>query len=78
MPVCQHWSESSFLCEHFTEKLQQTIITAIKIFLFHFFRGGGGEVKMCEKITISPFLRLQMRAKEDFNRLQFFPQISNT
>ena len=77
MPVCQHWSESAFLCKHFTERLQQTIITAIKIFLFHFFFGGGGG-RMCDKITISPFLRLLMRAKEDFNRPQFFPQISNT
>ena len=25
-----------------------------------------------------PFLRLQMRAKEDFSRHQVFPQISNT
>ena len=25
-----------------------------------------------------PFLRLQMRAKEDLNRDQLFPQISNT
>ena len=43
---------------------------------------------MCDKIAISayilkivendPFLRLQMRAKEMFNRHQFFsPQISN-
>ena len=43
---------------------------------------------MCDKMAIStyilkivekdPFLRLQMRAKEMFNRHQFFPQISNT
>ena len=43
---------------------------------------------MCDKMTISayilkivekdPFLRLRMRAKEDLNRRQFFPQISNT
>ena len=43
---------------------------------------------MCDKIAISayilkivekhPFLRLQIRAKEMFNRHQFFPQISNT
>ena len=42
---------------------------------------------MCDKMTISayilkivendPFLRLQMRAKEMFNRQQFFAQISN-
>ena len=43
---------------------------------------------MCDKVAISvyvlkivkndPFLRLQMRAKEMFNRHHFFPQISNT
>ena len=43
---------------------------------------------MCDKMAISayilkivekdPYLRLQMRAKEMFNRHQFFPQISNT
>ena len=43
--------------------------------------------KICDKMAISayilkivekdPFLRLQMRTKEDFNRLKFFPQISN-
>ena len=43
---------------------------------------------MCDKMAISayilkivkkdPFLRLQMRAKEMFNRHQFFLQISNT
>ena len=43
---------------------------------------------MCDKMAISayilkivekdPFLRLQMRAKEMFNRHHFFPQISNT
>ena len=42
----------------------------------------GGGVKMCDKMAISayilkivendPFLRLQMRAKEMFNRHQFF------
>ena len=42
---------------------------------------------MCDKMATStytlkivekdPFLRLQMRAKEMFNRHQFFPQISN-
>ena len=52
-----------------------------------FFFGGGG-VKVCDKMAISafilkivendPFLRLQMRAKEMFNRHQFFPLISNT
>ena len=45
-------------------------------------------VKMHDKMAISayilkivendPFLRLQMRAREDFNRHQLFPQISNT
>ena len=45
-------------------------------------------VKMCDKMAISahilkivekdPFLGLQMRAKEMFNRHQFFPQVSNT
>ena len=50
----------------------------IKLFLLNFFGGG---VKMCDKTAISayilkivendPFLRLQMRAKEDFNRHQF-------
>ena len=43
---------------------------------------------MCDKLAISPyilkivekdpFLTLQMRAKEMFNRHQFFLQISNT
>ena len=43
---------------------------------------------MCDKMAISayilkiaendPFFKLQMRAKEDFNRPQFFSQISNT
>ena len=43
---------------------------------------------MCDKMAISayilkivesdPFLRLQMRAKEMFNRHQIFPLISNT
>ena len=43
---------------------------------------------MCYKMAISahilkivemdPFLRLQMKAKDEFNRHQFFPQISNT
>ena len=32
-------------------------------------------LKIVEKDS---FLRLQMRAKEDFNRHQLFPQISNT
>ena len=46
----------------------------IELFLLDFFGGGGG-VKMCDKMAISacilkivekdPFLRLQMRAKED-------------
>ena len=50
--------------------------------------GGGGGVKMGQKMANSayslktvekdPFLRLQMRAIEDFNHPQFFPQISNT
>ena len=51
----------------------------IKLFLFNFGRGG---VKMCEKIAISthiimkiaengPFLILQMKAIEMFNRHQF-------
>ena len=53
----------------------------IKHFLLNFFFFGGG-VKMCDKTTIcayilkivenDPFLRLQMRAKEMFNRHQFF------
>ena len=48
--------------------------------------GGGGRVR--HKVAISAyilkivekdsFLRVQMRAKEDFNRHQLFPQISNT
>ena len=43
---------------------------------------------MCDKMAISAYilkivekdsyLGLQMRAKEIFNRYQFFPQISNT
>ena len=50
----------------------------IKIFLLNFFFWGGG-VKMCDKTAISayilkivekdPFLRLQMRAKDDFSLL---------
>ena len=50
----------------------------IKLFLFNFFQG----IKMCDKMAISayilkriekgPFLRLQMKAKEDFNRHQLF------
>ena len=50
-----------------------------------FFWGG---VRVCDKMAISAyilkivekdsFLRLQMRAKEDFSRHQLFPQISNT
>ena len=53
----------------------------IKLFLPNFFFGGGG-VKMCDKMAISthimkisendPFLRLQMRAIEMFNRHQSF------
>ena len=53
----------------------------IKHFLLNFFFLGGG-VKMCDKMAISayilkivekdPFLRLQMRANEMFNRHQFF------
>ena len=52
----------------------------IKLFLLNFFEGGG--VKMCDKVAISAYilkivendtvLRLQMRAKEMFNRHQFF------
>ena len=58
----------------------------IKHFLLNFFFGGG-MFKMCDKMAIStyilkiiekdPFLRLQMRVKEMFNRHHFFPQISN-
>ena len=43
---------------------------------------------MCDKMAISayilkivennPFLKLQMTAKEMFNRHQFFPEINNT
>ena len=43
---------------------------------------------MCDKMAISsytlkivkkdPLLRLQMRAKEDFNHTNLFPQISST
>ena len=50
----------------------------IKLFLLNFLG-----IKMCNKMAISayilkivendPFLRLQMRAKEMFNRHQFFP-----
>ena len=53
----------------------------IKFFFPSFFGGGGGGVKMCDKMAISAyvlkiaendlFLRLQMRAKEMFNRHQF-------
>ena len=68
-----------FICE-------KNLVT-IKLFLLNFFFWGGG-VKMCDKMAISayilkivendPFLRLQMRAKEMFNRQQFFPLISKT
>ena len=61
----------------------------IKIFLFNFFGGGGGVggwgVKMGDKMATSayilkivrkdPFLSLQMRAEEDFNRHQPFSTI---
>ena len=61
---------------------QKKLVT-IKHFLLNFFFLGGG-VKMCDKMAIcayilkivemNPFLRLQMRAKEMFNRHQFlFP-----
>ena len=30
-----------------------------------------------KKVEKDPFLSLQMKAKEDFNNHQFFPQISN-
>ena len=60
----------------FTEKK----LVTIKLFLSNFFFGGGG-VKMCDKMAIctyimkiaenDPFLRLQMRAVEMFNRHQF-------
>ena len=58
-------------------------LATIKHFLlnFIFLGGGGGGVKMCDKMTISayilkiveedPLLRLQMRAKEMLNRHQF-------
>ena len=56
----------------------------IKHFLLNSFWG----VKMCDKMEISahilkivendPFLRLQMSAKEMFNRHQVFIQSSNT
>ena len=55
-------------------------LETIKLFLHNFFFWGGG-VKMCVKMAIStyimkvaengPFLRLQMSAKEMFNRHQF-------
>ena len=58
-------------------------LVTIKHFLLNFFGGS----KCAEKMAISayilkivekdPFLRLQMRAKEMFNR-QFSPQIINT
>ena len=57
----------------FTEKK----LVTIKLFLFIFFGG----VKMCDKMAMStyimkiaendPFLRIQMRAIEMFNRHQF-------
>ena len=60
----------------------------IKLFLLNFFGGGGEGSKCVTKRAISayilkivekdPFLRLKMRAKEDFNRHHFFPQVSNT
>ena len=57
-------------------------LATINIFLVNFFGGGGGGVKMRDKMAIpayilkivenDPFLRLQMRAKKDFNRRQSF------
>ena len=54
----------------------------VKLFLLNISGGGGGGVKMCDKMAISayilkivesdPFLRLQMRVKEMFNRHQIF------
>ena len=51
----------------------------VNLHLLIYFFGG---IKMCDKMAISayilkivendPFLRLQMRAKEDFNRHQYF------
>ena len=58
-------------------------LVTIKHFLLNFFGG----IKMCDKVAISyilkivekdPLLRLQMSAKEMFNRHLFFPHISNT
>ena len=56
-------------------------LVTTKIFLPNFFRGGG-EVKMRGKMAISayilkiverdPFLRLHIKAMEDFNRHQHF------
>ena len=56
-------------------------LVTIKIFLLNFFGGGGGGGGMCDKMAIytyilkiaenDPFLRLQMRAIEMFNRHQF-------
>ena len=59
----------------------------IKLVLFNFFLGGGGRI--CDKMAIFAYilkivendsflLRLQIRAKENFNCQQLFPQISNT
>ena len=49
----------------------------IKLFLLNFFFGGGAKcvtmsAYILKKEENDPFLRLQMRAKEDFNRHQFF------
>ena len=59
----------------------------IKHFLLSSFGGGGG-VKMCDKMAISahilkivendPYLRLQMTAKKCLIFTNFFIQISNT
>ena len=61
--------------------MEKKLVT-IKHFLHNFlFFGGGGGVKMCNKMAIAayilkivekdPFLKLQMSAKEIFNRHQF-------
>ena len=67
------------IIQAFKSKFYQYFVFTKKLTFLTFFGGGG--VKMCDKMTISaytlkivekvPFLRLQMRAKEMYNRHQF-------
>ena len=62
-------------------------MTIKHLLLDFFFLGGGGGVKMCDKMAISgyilkivekdPFIRLQMRAKEMFNHGAYLPGLKS-